>query len=74
MVFICYVLLPETRNYVCRELSVVYRETNIECIMTMFGQCYNVLNNNPRNFETVSLNLFVTNFSRVYCRCFAGKI
>lgn len=74
MVFICYVLLAETRNYVCRKLSVVYRETNIECIITMFGQCYKVLNNNPRNFEPVSLNLFVTNFNRVYCRCFAGKI
>ena len=43
--------LPETQNYVyvhvyCRISVISVWTINIECAMTIFGQCYNVLNNN----------------------------
>ena len=37
------IFLPDTRNYAC-----CVRTTNIECAMTIFGQCNNVLNNNTK--------------------------
>ena len=43
------IFLPDTRNYLWRRISVDYRRRIFQGSVSIFWQCYNVLNNNLRS-------------------------